>query len=177
MTIFYVSLFQLRLYFSRHNWSADCLCFFHIVPAEDFHSPRHCFQCPIFKDLKLNYVICKTLYYVQEYVRFWIWLTFRASLSDTGCTLRMDLLFFLVCFIFVTSAEMAGTELLGISRFNLMLSVCSISMSLLKKFINKSLTSLIKISLTLGGNLFATKSLPRPILHHQRQTDDNCLQH
>ena len=75
---------------------------------------------------------------IQEYVRFWIWLTFRASLSDTGCTLRMDLLFFLVCFIFVTSAEMAGTELLGISRFNLMLSVCSISMSLLKKFIKKA---------------------------------------
>lgn len=62
-TIFFVSLFQLRLYFSKHNWSADCLCFFHIVPAEEFHSPRHCFQCPIFKDLKLNYVICKKILY------------------------------------------------------------------------------------------------------------------
>ena len=86
---------------------------------------------------------------------FWIWLTFRASLSDTGCTLRMDLLFFLVCFILVTSAGMAGTALLGISRFNLMLSVCSISMSLLKKLIIIGSTSLIKISQTLGGNSFA----------------------
>ena len=92
--------------------------------------------------------------YAQEYVRFWIWLTFRASLSDTGCTLRIDLLFFLVCFILVTSAGMAGTALLWISRFNLMLSVCSISMSLWKKLIKWCSNSLIKISRALGGNSF-----------------------